>query len=213
MVKSKPPERVGRKTRGPAPAHRHRKGSQLPMSITRITRITRIDEGISRDSGIALVEILVSLTLLAVGMLSLIATLAQNSRLQRVTHEKHLAIAGAESVLEDMRRADFGELITTYGTAGSPGNNFDLIGLNARTSDADGHVGLVSFILDETATDTVAARFGLPRDLDGDGNATAINVSAGYRLLPVRIQIEWEGVGGASYLEFHAVLTRPEESE
>jgi len=174
---------------------------------------TRADGSVRRAAGIALVEILVSLTLLAVGMLSLIATLVQNSRLQRATHEKHLAVVGAESILEDMRRADYGDLISTYGSGGTPGCDFDITGLNPRSSDADGHVGHLSFILDETATDPIAARFGLPRDLNGDGDATDVSVAASYRLLPVRIRIEWDGVSGASSLEFHALLTQPEESE
>jgi hypothetical protein len=169
--------------------------------------------GVTPDGGVALVEILVSLTLLAVGMLSLIATLAQNSRLQRATHEKHLAAMGAESVLEDLRRAEFGDLLVDYGPGGSPGPHFDIRGLSARSSDADGHVGRLSFLRDETATDSVAGRFGLPRDLNGDGDAADINVSASYRLLPVRVEIEWSGVSGSSYLEFHAVLAQPEESE
>jgi len=162
------------------------------------------------QSGIALVEILVALSLLAIGFLSLVATLAQNARLQRLTHEKHLAVLGAESILEDLRRTDFNQLVATH--AGSE-QHFDLTGLSAREGDGDGHVGRIFFVLDETANDSVAKAFELPRDLNGDGDALDKNVAADYRILPVRIQVDWTGVGGASSIEVRAVLIGPEDSE
>ncbi len=165
------------------------------------------------DAGIAMLEIVVSITLLAVGLLSLVATLVQNSRLQRVTREKHQAIVAAESILEDLRRADYDTLVTDFGSGGTPGDGFDVSGLNPRSADTDGRVGRVRFVLDETATDPVASRFGLPRDLNGDGDATDSNVATSHRMVPVRIEVEWEGVTGPAFLEFHAILTRPEESE
>jgi type II secretory pathway component PulJ len=162
------------------------------------------------ENGIALVEILVALSLLAIGFLSLVATLAQNARLQRITHEKHLAVLGAESILEDLRRADFRELVAEYG--GSK-RHFDLVGLSPQSGDADGRVGRILFVLDETATDSVAQAFELPRDLNGDGDALDASVKADYRILPVRIQVDWHGAGGNSTIEVRAVLIAPEDVE
>jgi hypothetical protein len=164
------------------------------------------------DAGLALVEILVALSLLAIGFLSLVATLAQNARLQRITHEKHLAVVGAESILEDLRRADFRSVVTEFGSGASPGPNFDLVGLAARPGDVDGRVGRISFILDETAADTVAKQLGLPRDLNGDGDALDTSVKADYRMLPVRIEVEWSGAGGDSRIEIRGMLFGPEDS-
>jgi type II secretory pathway pseudopilin PulG len=169
--------------------------------------------GDRRSAGIALVEILVALSVLAIGFLSLVATLAQNARLQRLTHEKHLAILGAESVLEDLRRGEFRTLASRYGPSGSPGPDFDLVGLNPRSTDPDGHVGRISFLLDETASDPIAAAFELPRDLNGDGDALDVHVAADYRILPGRIVIEWAGAGGDSRIEVRALLIDSEDSE
>jgi type II secretory pathway pseudopilin PulG len=204
------PEGRGAKLQGLTRRNESLEGSQLPMS--RIERHPS-PRTVSREIAITLVEVLVSLSVLTVGFLSLVATIAQNSRLQRVTHEKHIAVAGAESILEDLRRSDFREILDDFGPSGTPGPGFDLVGLNALADDVDGHVGHISFILDETAVDSVAAAFELPRDLNGDGDSCDSNVSAGYRILPIRIIVEWTGAGGESRIEVRAVLTGREDSE
>jgi type II secretory pathway pseudopilin PulG len=177
------------------------------------TRRSPAETPVRGPAGIALIEILVALALLAIGFLSLVATLAQNARLQRISRERQIAVAGAESMLEELRRSDFASLTEAFGECGTKGPHFDLVGLNRRPEDADGHVGRITFLVDETATDPIAQTFGLPRDLNGDGDACDCAVLSGYRLLPVRIQLEWSGAGGKSHFEVRSVLLGTEESE
>ena len=58
--------------------------------------------------------------------------------------------------------------------------------------------------LREDAADT---RFGTPRDLNGDGvSGDALDHSADYRILPVVIEVDWNGASGPAHVEFKTVL-------
>ena len=49
--------------------------------------------------------------------------------------------------------------------------------------------------------ETLGINLGLPRDLDGDGDATHSDVRETAGLLPVVIRLSWSGVAGESSLE------------
>jgi len=124
-------------------------------------------------------------------------------------------------MLETLQAADFDQVFAIYndhpdddpGVAGSAAGNFFAVpGLDLRTDDADGFAGEILFPtegavfagqLNEGLQD---ARFGCPRDLNGDGDTLDQLPSGQYGLLPVIIQIEWRGPNGASTFTLRTLL-------
>jgi hypothetical protein len=47
---------------------------------------------------------------------------------------------------------------------------------------------------------------GMPRDLNGDGAVDTADHSLDYVILPVRVRVTWQGVGGARTVETSTVL-------
>ena len=87
---------------------------------------------------------------------------------------------------------------------------FAVPGLDAAHDDPDGFVGEVrfpgnGFVLAEDAVD---ADLGMPRDLNGDRDVDALNHSLDYRVLPVRVHLEWTGSGGRQTLDLVTTIAR-----
>src|SRR5262245_18125022 len=92
--------------------------------------------------------------------------------------------AWAETVLE------------TFGPAGALHGGCDVELLTPR-SEAQEFPGTIQCITDETTTDqALGISRGLPRDLNGDGDAADLDVTADACILPVVLRIEWKGQGG-----------------
>jgi hypothetical protein len=50
----------------------------------------------------------------------------------------------------------------------------------------------IDVVTDETASDAaLGTLLGLPRDLDGDGDATSVDATATAKLLPVVVRVRW----------------------
>ena len=76
-----------------------------------------------------------------------------------------------------------------------PGDTFDVQGLAPIAGSES--VGTIQLITDETATDLgLGYEVGMPRDLNGDGDATDTDVSSDARLLPVLLEVRWRGQSG-----------------
>ena len=94
------------------------------------------------------------------------------------------------------------------------GAGFVVDGLRPQNGDADGMCGRIefpdfdngggNFILDESIAD---AGFAMPRDLNGDNDAFD-TFDTGYRLLPVRVWVEWAGVSGNRSIRFETMLSQ-----
>ena len=82
-------------------------------------------------------------------------------------------------------------------------------GLVPDPADPDGFVGEIFFPVVGTflREDVLDPDFGTPRDLNGDGVVNGADHSLDYRMLPVRVWVEWTGEGGERELEFVAMLT------
>src|SRR4029077_3113943 len=98
------------------------------------------------------------------------------------------------------------------GPATAPGANFAVTGLSTVPGDADGMVGEYIFPTElvggvaQLREDVVDARFGMPRDPDGDGDVDSIDHSGNYRILPVRVRLRWKGMNGVRVLELESIL-------
>jgi hypothetical protein len=129
--------------------------------------------------------------------------------LRRTTRERTLAQNAVRSISERIHAASEGfadeperwaaDLLATYGAGGSAGEHFDVLGL-AEVAEGQ-RVGTITFGTDETVSDQDFGReLGLPRDLNGDGDATDTDVSASARILPVTLTLRWTGENGVQVL-------------
>lgn len=168
---------------------------------------TRLKPG---EQGMTLVEVMVAAVILAIALLALLGSLLFASRLIRESEDINIAKNAARGIIESMRMYDTDYIYALYnsnpvddpnGHGTAPGDNFFVEGLNVSPDDPDGFVGKIEFpevslggimVLSETATDL---ELGMPRDLNGDGDAGDADVSQDYRLLPVTVRIQWKSHG------------------
>ena len=90
------------------------------------------------------------------------------------------------------------------GPGTAPGDRFVIEGLTPP-QEGESH-GTIEFFLDETTANgaslgepafTFTRHLGLPRDLDGDGDALDADVSDRYRILPIRVTVRWISPAGS----------------
>jgi len=159
-----------------------------------------------------MVEVMVSMSVLLLGMLALSMTTAASFSLHRSEQElsraresMRSAVEGVTAIADSLRGdpAGWSTAVTqAFAPGGNPGSNLPVFGLDAiggGMADAT-----IEILTDETLTDFEIGRaIGMPRDLTGDGFATSSDVSSNATLLPVTIRIRWVGVNGEREL-FHA---------
>jgi type II secretory pathway pseudopilin PulG len=158
-----------------------------------------------KRQGLSLVEVIVSLAILTTLILALLSMMSTAARLDSATRERTVALNALREMAEAMRAYDFGDLYAAYGPTGTFGNTFPIAELADETG-AD--VGTITFLIDETDSSYDAQQFNMPRDLDGDGNATDVDVgtSATYILLPAKLTATWTGMGGRQTLNLYVLL-------
>lgn len=169
-----------------------------------------------RRAGLTLIELLISITVLLIGVGVVVSGLIASRNLSRTNREVTAAAAAAESVLERLRATEFRQVFAVFNDdpADDPagveihGSGFDVPLLRAQDGDADGLAGEVLFptlggALREDLND---AFLGLPRDLDFDGDVDAADHAEDYQVLPVRIRIAWTGQSGDQVIELPLLL-------
>jgi hypothetical protein len=170
----------------------------------------------ARAPGFTLVERLVAATVFTLVAGGVLNAIVASTALNRTNRESALAMEAACSIVETLKATPLDEMFSRFdASAGndpaagvSPGAAFEVDGLDPQTADADGFVGAISFpgggaVLREDADDP---ELGMPRDLDGDGAVDAQDHAADYRLLPVRVTVQWTGKTGARSVELVTVL-------
>lgn len=171
--------------------------------------------------GFTLMEITLALAVFLLGVLGFTRTMVGVERAQLAKRESSRATLAARAILERIQAEAFPEAFRRYngdssddpgGAGTAPGKDFDVEGLSARTDDGDGKVGEVQFPTPQGLPGTLSesfvdARWGMPRDLNGDGaiNATA-NYASDYRLLPVRVVVEWISPTGPGRVQLDTML-------
>jgi hypothetical protein len=152
-----------------------------------------------------MLELSLALTILVV---ALVATTASNVRmgsLRRSNRERVVAHNAVRSIAENVQAiaqagttdpGGFGNhLVAALSAGGALGTTFDVPELTAVQGQA--HVGSITIVTDETSTDAaLGAELGMPRDLNGDGDALDTNVTSSSRLLPVVITLRWHSQSG-----------------
>jgi type II secretory pathway pseudopilin PulG len=181
-------------------------------------KVARRPRAVAGRAAFTLLELLVSATIFMLVSGAVVTTLALSTALNRTNRETALAVRAAQSLLEELKGVEeFEEIYARYNATSdddpaagsSPGQGFAVAGLSARSDDADGFVGALEFpgTGKELLEDGEDAELGLPRDLDGDGLVDAADHAGDYRILPVRVVVEWSGQNGARTLELVTVLT------
>jgi type II secretory pathway pseudopilin PulG len=159
----------------------------------------------AREAGFTVLEAAVSLTLLAVALLSLWGTLIYCSRSNVAAEQRMKALNAAQAKIEELKSQPFESLINEFGPSGTTGATFAVPTIDESESVASGRI---AFFIDET--DSYGEPLGFPLDLNGDGDTEDTEVSQGFELLPVRVTVRWEGVLGEQQVDLRAFLRKEE---
>lgn len=165
-------------------------------------------------AGFSLLDITISLVILAIGFGSVIYAMLGAMSVGQFARERSAALAAAESVLESMQGELFAEVFARFNDTTAddppglaPGADFAVEGLNAAPGDADGLPGRIEFPGNgpQLLEGVLDADLGMPRDLNGDGLAIGA-LATNYNVLPVRVRVRWSGVRGVSELTLVTTL-------
>jgi len=169
-------------------------------------------------AGVTLLELIVVMTLLLVSTSILSSMIVPVSRQREINSDNAIAADAARSVLETMRAQPFDEIFARYNADAAddpvdvdpiPGAGFAVPGLELQPGDPDGLAGRVELpmIGAELREDVDDAALGMPRDLDADLRVDASDHANDYRILPVRVLVEWQGRSGPRRFELCTALT------
>ncbi len=170
-----------------------------------------------KKAGFTLIEVMVTASVLLVGLLAMTSTSVVVNSLRRSASDQQVAQSAMQAIVEDLhaaaRSADSdasdwaSDIIAIYGPGGVPGNAFPVQGLDPWAGQTD--VVTVQLITDETSTDGgLGVAAGMPRDLNGDGNATSTNTVGTAALLPAIVRVQWRGAAGQQQLTQVVYLLR-----
>jgi type II secretory pathway pseudopilin PulG len=168
--------------------------------------------------GLTLVELTVSIMVLTFAICAATSTVITTGALNQDSHETEIARRAAENQIEVLRNANFTTVFASYdadpgddpnGVGTAPGNLFAVAGLTPRAGAPGGRCGRIVFPSagPSLRENTVDATLGLPRDLNADGVVDAGDHFADYRVLPVRVRVEWTGKSGRRALELTTLLS------
>ena len=152
-----------------------------------------------------MLEVCLALTVLVVAMAALGASNMRMNSLRRSNRDRTVAQNAVQTISEEIQAiaragaADTGgfaqHVASALTTGGQLGSTFDVPELTPRSGEA--HAGTIRLITDETANDAaLKLELGLPRDLNGDGDASDSDVSGSARLLPVVVTLRWHSQAG-----------------
>ena len=180
----------------------------------------------ARRGGFSLLEILLTVAVFGIAMAGLTGSQLTSIALSRSNREASSALDAAQSVLEQIQdevnqiqdEDDFKLIYARWNARTdddppgfvSPGNAFDVRGLEPLGDDPDGRVGEVVFpgdgkVLREDLTDRL---LGMPRDLDLDGETDAADHAEDYRILPVLVRVRWRSSSTAQQVQLVGTLAR-----
>lgn len=176
---------------------------------------------VRRRAGFTLIDVMMAATVLAVAISAVAGSIVVSMSMNRVNRDTAIAQEAARRVMEELASRPFNEVFAAYNSdagddAGllSPavGPSFAVPGLEPSRTDPDGLCGRVMFPtqvvggIEELREDVVDPMLGMPRELDGVGGIDALDHRANYRLLPVRVRVEWQGSIGPRRVDVETML-------
>ena len=148
------------------------------------------------------------MVILMVGVLAITSSTLSIDALRRRSHESASANLALRRVAETLhahaalaRSQSDGDAANTFSEAflslaqSDFGGGFDVAGMTPLPGEDT--VGTVELITSEARTDAaLGIQMGMPRDLNGDGDALDVDVSEDARLVPAVIRLAWRGPNG-----------------
>lgn len=160
--------------------------------------------------GFTLIELTVVMAILTVAVLFFTQVMLASRRLDPVAEESRLAAEAARIRLEEMRALPFEQIFGAY-RSGQPNARFDVAGLSpAPGQDSVGRIELPE-LAGALREDIENKAWGLPRDLNRDGEVDASDHALDALILPVTVRLEWaskSGKDGRRSLVLHSMLAR-----
>lgn len=172
-------------------------------------------------AGFGLLDVMAAAVVLTVTIAgvsgSILVAMSQN----RLNRDTAVAQQAARQLLERMESRPFNEVFAAYNasvaddaglTQPAQGAAFDVPGLEPLAGDPDGRCGRILFpttvvgAVEQLREDAVDAALGMPRDLNGLGGIDGLDHAADYRVLPVRVRVEWRTAGRARVLDLETML-------
>lgn len=177
----------------------------------------------SGRSGFTIIEVMVAVTVLVIAVVGIVGSMLSSMALNRVNRETAIAQQAARRMMEEVSGVPFRDTFVIYntvvgddGAASMPerGADFAVLGLQPQNGDPDGMCGRIVFpVFDngmgliQVSENVVDVGLAMPADLNGDGDTTD-TFTADYRLLPVRVLVEWRGVSGNRSIELESMLSQ-----
>lgn len=170
-------------------------------------RKTLGSEGRRARRGFTMVELAIAMSMLMIGLVSAASATMRMHHLRLQNRERLMAQNALRSMGERIHAQSYRDsldhpdtwaqtVLATFGPDGTLKGVFDVDFLNAPSEDKE-FPGTIEVIVDETTTDAVLGmELGMPRDLNGDGDAADLDVTADACILPVVLRIEWRGQQG-----------------
>ncbi|HTF87280.1 MAG TPA: hypothetical protein VK843_02645 [Planctomycetota bacterium] len=172
-------------------------------------------------AGFTLVDVMMAAVVLAVAISGVCGSIVVSMSLNRVNRDTAVAQQAARLVLEEIESRTFNEVFAAYNAdagdnagllSAAPGANFVVAGLEPLDGDADGMCGRIMFPtqvaggVEQLREDFVDPALGMPRDLNSDAVVDALDHATNYRVLPVRVRIEWQGSTGPRSVDIETML-------
>ncbi len=188
-------------------------------------KFRRVPRGPQGRAGFSLVEVLLAAVILAVAITGISGSILSSMALNRVNRDTALAQQAARRVMEELSGVPFEEIFACYNadagdnaglTVAARGPNFAVFGLEVLPADADGFAGRVMFPtivnaggIEELREDAPEPTLGMPRNLNADllPVPDGIDHADDYRVLPVRVRVEWLGVSGPRQVDLETMLS------
>ena len=159
-----------------------------------------------RRGGFSLVELAIAMSILMIGLVSAAAATMRLHELRRQNRERIVAQNAVRSMGERIHAQSYGfsddpdtwaaNVLGVYGPSGSFGDEFSVPLLTSLDPDNE-RCGTIQIITDETLSDAaIGFELGMPRDLNGDGDASDNDVTGDARILPVVLQVTWRSQSG-----------------
>ncbi len=157
--------------------------------------------------GFTMIELCIALSLLVIGLASVVQATSRMHSLRKQNRERILAQNAIRSISERVHARSYvlskdpdtwaEELALSLDPGGFIGSTFEVQGLNEDVDDP--LIGSIRVFTDERLTDgNIGFQLGMPRDLNGDGDATDADVRPDGRVLPVLVTVHWRGETGTN---------------
>lgn len=173
--------------------------------------------------GFTLAEVAMASAVLTIAAGGLMSSIVASMALNRVNNETALAQTYARRAVERLQSVEFSTVFATFnanagddptGFGTAPGASFEAFGLEPLAADVDGRPGEIIFPTvtiganQQLREDVVDPALGMPRDLNGDGlPPDGVDHAADYRVLPVRVRVQWRGATGPRSIVVETLLT------